>query len=45
MAEEDRYCVRDNIAGEGITKRNPGDRIQDREDKVFSLRGVRLCNK
>jgi hypothetical protein len=36
---------RQNTAGEGITKKNPGARTQDREDKVFSLSGARLCNK
>jgi hypothetical protein len=29
---------------EGIAKKNPGARMQDREDKVFSLSGVKLCN-
>jgi hypothetical protein len=29
----------DNV-GEGITKNNPGARIQDREDEVSSLCGV-----
>jgi hypothetical protein len=46
-SEEDRYwdtADRRNIAGEGITKKNPGAGIQDREDKVY-LRGVRLCNQ
>jgi hypothetical protein len=32
---------REKTAGEGITKKNPGDRAQDREDKVSSLCGVR----
>jgi hypothetical protein len=41
MTEEDIL----NTAGEGITKKNPGAGIQDREDNVFSLYGVRLCNK
>jgi hypothetical protein len=48
MTEEDkipRYCRRQNTTGEEIAKKNPGARIQDREDKVFSLCGVRLCNK
>jgi hypothetical protein len=36
---------RQNIVGEGITKKNPGARIQDREDDVFSLSGARLCNQ
>jgi hypothetical protein len=36
---------RQNTTGEGLTKKNPGARIQDREDNVFSLCGVRLCNK
>jgi hypothetical protein len=31
---------RQNTAGEGITKKNPGARIQDREDKFSSLCGV-----
>jgi hypothetical protein len=30
MTEEDRYR---DTAGEGITKKNPGARTQDREDK------------
>jgi hypothetical protein len=37
MTEEDRYW---DTAGEGIIKKNPGARIQDREDNVFSLCGV-----
>jgi hypothetical protein len=48
MTEEDRYwdiADRQNIKGERITEKNPRDRIQDREDKVFSLSGVSLCNK
>jgi hypothetical protein len=36
---------RQNTTGEGIIKKNPGARIQDREDKVFSLCVVRLCKK
>jgi hypothetical protein len=40
-----RYCGRNNITGEGITKKNPWVRIQNREDEVFSLSGARLCNK
>jgi hypothetical protein len=32
----DRHCGRQNTTGEGIGKKNPEDRIQDREDKVFS---------
>jgi hypothetical protein len=31
---------RENTAGEGITKKNPGARIDDREDNVSSLCGV-----
>jgi hypothetical protein len=31
---------RQNTAGEGITKKNPGAGIQDRDDKVSSLCGV-----
>jgi hypothetical protein len=31
---------RHNMRGEGITKRNPGARIQDREDDVFNLSGA-----
>jgi hypothetical protein len=31
---------RQNIVGEGITKKNPGARIQDREAKASSLYGV-----
>jgi hypothetical protein len=34
-----------NTAGGGITKKNPGAGIQDREDNVSSLCGVRLCNE
>jgi hypothetical protein len=37
---KDRYwdtAGRQNTAGEGITKKNPGAGKQDREDKVFSL--------
>jgi hypothetical protein len=48
MTEEDRYwdtADRQNTAGEGITKKNPGARLQGREDNVCSLCGVRLCNK
>jgi hypothetical protein len=47
-AENDRYwdtANRQNTTGEVITKKNPGARIQDREDNVSSLCGVRLCNK
>jgi hypothetical protein len=33
MTEEGRYCERQNNTGEGITKKNPGARIQDREEK------------
>jgi hypothetical protein len=40
-----RYCERQNATGEGITKKNPGARTQDREDNVFGLSGARLCNK
>jgi hypothetical protein len=29
---------------EGITKKNPGAGIPDREDNVFGLNGVRLCD-
>jgi hypothetical protein len=36
---------RQDTAGEGITKKNPGARTQAREDNVSSLCGVRLCNK
>jgi hypothetical protein len=35
---------RQNTAGEGITKKNAGATIQDREDNVFGLSGARLCN-
>jgi hypothetical protein len=48
MTEEDRYwdtADRENTARERVTKKNPTDRIQDREDKVFSLCGVRFCKK
>jgi hypothetical protein len=48
MTEEDRYwdtADRQNTTGEGITKKNPGARTQEKEDKVFSLRGIRLYNK
>jgi hypothetical protein len=30
---------------EGITKKNAGARTQDREDNVFGLCGVKLCNE
>jgi hypothetical protein len=43
MTEGDRD--RDIADREGITKKNPGDRAQDREVNVFSLCGVKLCNK
>jgi hypothetical protein len=36
---------RQNITGEGITKRNPRAGILDREDKIFSLSGARVCDK
>jgi hypothetical protein len=36
---------RENAAGEGITKKNPGAGLQDREDNVSSLSGARLCNE
>jgi hypothetical protein len=36
---------RQNTAGEGITKKNAGTRTQEREDNVFGVSGVRLCNK
>jgi hypothetical protein len=42
-SEEDRHwdiADRQNSAGERITKKNQGARIQDREDNVFSLCGV-----
>jgi hypothetical protein len=45
---EDRYRdtqERQNTTGEGITKKNPGARIKDREDNVFRSYGVRLCNE
>jgi hypothetical protein len=48
MTEEDRHydtADRQDTTGEGITKENLGARIQDREDNVFSLCGVRFCNK
>jgi hypothetical protein len=35
----------EKIAGEQITEKNPGARKQDREDNVFSLRGVKLYSK
>jgi hypothetical protein len=41
-----RYCGQTEYLREKeLTKKNAGDRIQDREEKVFSLCGVRLCNK
>jgi hypothetical protein len=36
---------RQNTAGDKITKKNPGARIQDRGDNVFSLCVVKLCNE
>jgi hypothetical protein len=36
---------RQNTTGEGITKKNPGAGIQDREDKVSSLCGeTNICS-
>jgi hypothetical protein len=40
-----RYCRIENIIREGITKKNLGVRIEDREADVFRFRGVRLCKK
>jgi hypothetical protein len=38
-------AYRRNTVGEGIIQKNPGARIQDREDKVSSLCGVtNNCN-
>jgi hypothetical protein len=48
ITEEDRCwntVDTQNTSQRGITKKNPGAKTQDREDKVFSLCGVRLCNK
>jgi hypothetical protein len=39
------YCGRQNITVEGITKKNPGARVLDREDKMISLCSVRVRNK
>jgi hypothetical protein len=36
---------RENTTGKGITKKNSGARIPDREDHVCSLSVARLCNQ
>jgi hypothetical protein len=36
---------RENTAGDRITKKNAGAKIQDREDNVLNLSGARMCNQ
>jgi hypothetical protein len=45
MTEEIDTADRENTAGEKITKKNPGARTQDREDKDLCFSGAKLFNK
>jgi hypothetical protein len=45
QSNEDTNISDGQNTAEGTTEKNPGARPQDREAKVFSLCGARLCDE